>query len=744
MSLPPEDFRVRADALGAWLASTEGRIPNRRSADEYEQGLACWRHQRIHELHDGILSPGREKYLDAVAPGWRPLPRGADVWRSRAEQLGAWLASAEGCKPNRGSADAHERRLADWRYAQLALLRAGTLLPEREAYLDAVAEGWRQGSVDKFRIRAEELGRWMRAAGRVPNRRSTDAHERELGVWRNNLRLRLRTGKLSPEREACLDALAPGWRSVRRRGPEEFRAKAAELARWMRSTGRAPDARSVDGQERALAAWRANRITQLRAGKLSPEREACLDAVVPDWRPKPRGGPEEFRAKADRLARWMDSTGRVPSRRSEDAHELRLARWVLSQSNRLRAGTLPSEFEAYLDQVAPGWRPRPRVRAAAGAGAPARPARRETGMAAFRTRAAELGRWMGSTGEAPHVRSDDRHERALAGWRYEQTGSLRAGKLPPEREACLDALAPGWRTVRRDSPDAFRAKAAELGRWMGSTGRIPHVPGDDRHERLLAGWRFAQTAYLRAGKLSPEREACLDALAPGWRPTLGRPEAFRARAEELGRWIRSNGGLPPSRKGAPHGRALGSWRRRQVERLGSGTLPPEHERYLDQVAPGWRPRFRKAVEFPARARALGRWMVWSDGRVPSQLSYDLDERRLNRWRRRWLLQLRTGTLPSEHERYLDEVAPGWRPRARSGVDEFPARAVALGRWLVAADGRLPSGRSDDLHERRLNRWRRGWLFHLRNGTLSPEHERYLDQVAPGWRPRYRTEETPGA
>ena len=244
--------------------------------------------------------------------------------------------------------------------------------------------------------------------------------------------------------------------------------------------------------------------------------------------------------------------------------------------------------------------------------------------------------------------------------------------------------------------------------------------------------------HLHHRRLSPERVQYLDAVAPGWRPhRVTGVEGFRSRAEALGQWLSSNDGTFPSRHSKdPYEQQLGTWRQNQLSRLRHKKLSTARALYLDEVAPGWRARARgRVVEFPARARALGQWMVWADGKVPDGRSDDWYERRLNGWRRRWLAQLRTGTLSSEHEKYLDEVAPRWRPRARSGVDEFPARAQALGLWFATTDSRLPSGRSDDLHERRMYRWRQGWLFHLRNGTLSPEHEQYLDEVAPGWRPR---------
>jgi hypothetical protein len=289
--------------------------------------------------------------------------------------------------------------------------------------------------------------------------------------------------------------------------------------------------------------------------------------------------------------------------------------------------------------------------------------------------------------------------------------------------------------------EPFRTRADELGAWMRSSGgRTPSRHSEDEHERRLATWRYERLRRLRDGTLSPERKDCLDAVAPGWCPTP-QGDTFRAWAEALGAWLVSSGGRVPSRHSEDeHERALARWRIKQACQLRDGTLSPEREECLDAVAPGWRPRTRGAADFHARARAVGQWMVWSDGKVPDGRSDDWYERRLNEWRRRWLFQLRTGTLPSEQEQYLDEVAPGWRPRARSGVDEFPARAEALGR-LASADGRVPSGGSDDLHERRIRRWRRGWLFHLRNGTLQPEHEQYLDEVAPGWRPRRTNQPT---
>ena len=803
---PVDPFRVWAGELGQWMRSAGG-LPDRLSADEYERKLSRWRSRQVNKLTAGALSPERQECLDTAAPGWRPPQTRSEAFRGQAEALGSWLLSTGGRAPDRQSADARERHLADWRYTQLRHLGTGKLSPERQEYLDKVAPGWRpkpQITPEGFRARAEELGRWLCSAGVAPSSKSADAHERRLASWRRTQRDRLDAGTLPPERRECLDEVAPGWCTVlpRRGGgvacagaDDRFRARAEELGRWMRSAGRTPYRSSTDPHEQRLAQWKKSQLHRLRAGTLSPEREECLDEAAPGWRPTQL--PPAYCARAEELGRWMRTAGRTPSRLSADEDEVGLAKWRTMQVNRLGAGTLPTEREAYLDEVAAGWRPRPRV-----------------GRDGFGARAEELGRWMRSAGKAPSSSSADTYERRLAVWRYRQLEQLRVGTLSPEREACLDEVADGWRPASTSTPQWFRSQADELGRWIAAAGgRVPSQSSDDPHERRLSVWRHRQLSRLRHKKLPPEREQYLDETVPGWRPqALTGLEGFRARAQELGQWMTQHGGTAPSRRGrdplerrlgewrqvqfsrlrrarlpvereqyldevaagwrpravpgiegfrsraealgrwmASHGgtvpsrlsedtheRRLGMWRRRQVFRLRHQRLSTERALYLDEVAPGWRARDRgRAVEFPERARGLGRWMVWSDGNVPDARSDDWYERRINRWRRTWLAQLRTGTLLSEHERYLDEVAPGWRPRAGSGVDEFPARAEALGRWFASADGRLPSSRSDDLHERRMHRWRQGWVFHLRNGTLSPERERYLDDVAPGWRPRRR-------
>ncbi|MCL2091802.1 MAG: hypothetical protein FWH11_11515 [Micrococcales bacterium] len=352
-----------------------------------------------------------------------------------------------------------------------------------------------------------------------------------------------------------------------------FQARAAELGRWLRTFDKPPSTSGADAHERQLARWRTSQLGRLRRGELAREDEAHLDAVAPGWWAPTR--KERFRAQAAELGRWLRTYGKPPSASGADAHERQLARWRTSQLERLHRGVMAREYEAHLDAVAPGW------------WAPTRKER-------FRTRAAELGQWLRtSDGRPPYDQSDDVHERQLAGWRKHRLHQLRHGKLAREDEAHLDAVAPGWRA--RTSEERFEERfwavqAAELGRWLRTFDKPPSANSDDARERRLASWRMRQLGRLRRGELAREDEAHLDAVAPGWRALI-REERFRARAAELGQWLRaSDGRLPRPYSDDKHERQLASWRLAQMQRLRLGSLPHHREQHLDAVAPGWRPR----------------------------------------------------------------------------------------------------------------------------------------------------------
>ena len=83
-------------------------------------------------------------------------------------------------------------------------------------------------------------------------------------------------------------------------------------------------------------------------GRLSPERRAYLDQVLPGWDAPDPKSDEHFFAKADECAVWVAEHGRLPKQLEKP-----WCRWFTDV--RRRIGHLSPERRAYLDEHLPGW-----------------------------------------------------------------------------------------------------------------------------------------------------------------------------------------------------------------------------------------------------------------------------------------------------------------------------------------------------------------------------------------------------
>ena len=125
----------------------EGRLPvNGRS--RRESTLAEWLTRRRKDAGDGTLSPAYAAALDAI-PNWQDYPtkRDADAarWTRRVAEMTAYLAAGRDWPRHNKTEDQDERTLGVWLHTQRIDYRAGKLSAAKEAQLNKVIPGWRQG-----------------------------------------------------------------------------------------------------------------------------------------------------------------------------------------------------------------------------------------------------------------------------------------------------------------------------------------------------------------------------------------------------------------------------------------------------------------------------------------------------------------------------------------------------------------------------------------------------------------------
>ncbi|OMH32555.1 hypothetical protein [Tersicoccus sp. Bi-70] len=137
----------------------------------------------------------------------------------------------------------------------------------------------------------------------------------------------------------------------------------------------------------------------------------------------------------------------------------------------------------------------------------------------FKQKLAEYRDWLQRHGREPREHGENRHERALYGWLSRQRAADRDATLELANAAALDAIG-RWRrpALGHLKADHFDTRLEQFRRYVAAAGRLPtRRPGASEDERALAVWLQGLRAGDRAIWLTPEREAALTTVHPGWR-----------------------------------------------------------------------------------------------------------------------------------------------------------------------------------------------------------------------------------
>jgi superfamily II DNA or RNA helicase len=331
--------------------------------------------------------------------------------------------------------------------------------------------------------------------------------EFRLGGWVSENRSIFSNGRLSQQRIKALEAV-PGW--VWDGNEAIYQEGLAALQAFVDREGHARVSQAhvepFRGNELNLGAWASTRRMDYRAGGLSSDRLADLEAL-PGWVWDPNEA--DFQEGLAALQAFVDREGhaRVPATHAEpfEGGEFRLGGWVNSMRTNFKTGgtrSLSPERVAALEAV-PGWV------------WDVREADFQEGLAALR---AFVDREGHARVPAKHIESFEGGEFWLGRWVNSRRSNFRDGRLSPERIAAIEAV-PGW--IWNVSDADYQERLAALRAFVDREGhaRVPvgHVEEFNGKKLNLSRWVSGQrTNYSQRNPLlTVDRIAVLEAL-PGW------------------------------------------------------------------------------------------------------------------------------------------------------------------------------------------------------------------------------------
>ncbi|MGD9667848.1 MAG: Helicase associated domain protein [Hyphomicrobiaceae bacterium] len=272
-------------------------------------------------------------------------------WEKGFERLKAYLAKNGQAQVAASYVDETGFRLGSWTNTRRVSYKNGNIAAEQVAALEALP-GW---TWDVRRAEFEEGLKKLKAYVVIDGRAKPpdgfkDRTGYPLGRWVNNRRQDYKSGRLSPDKMALLEAF-PGWDWSP--GTTHFEKGMARLEAFAADTQHAQvPATYVDETGFKLGLWVFNRRRDFRTGKLAPENIAALENIK-GWTWNPFAS--KFEEGLERLKAFVaiEKHARVPASHVDDTG-FKLGDWVVNQRQAYRRGKLPAEKVGVLESI-DGW-----------------------------------------------------------------------------------------------------------------------------------------------------------------------------------------------------------------------------------------------------------------------------------------------------------------------------------------------------------------------------------------------------
>jgi hypothetical protein len=149
---PPPVTRITGDGLRNLnntiaLYRREDRLPSSSSSSARERALAMWLTRRRQDHDQGTLSPVYDDGLQEI-PDWEQRPRKDNDekrWNQRLQELTAHMAAGNDWPRHKRTDTEEERLLGMWLHIQRMKYRRRELARDKEAQLNTLLPGWRDG-----------------------------------------------------------------------------------------------------------------------------------------------------------------------------------------------------------------------------------------------------------------------------------------------------------------------------------------------------------------------------------------------------------------------------------------------------------------------------------------------------------------------------------------------------------------------------------------------------------------------
>lgn len=274
-------------------------------------------------------------------------------------------------------------------------------------------------------------------------------------------------------------------------------------------------------------------------------------------------------------------------------------------------------------------------------------------------------------------------------------------------------------------PDDFQwsSRFKSVEKYFTEQGTLPALTTLDSAEKSILNWVGAQRYHLKKGTLSDRRVELLDSIMPAWRED-SLEIAWLRQFQLTKEFVEANGTLP-AQKGNSDTDQIGVWVSDQKHRFSKGLLNERRVALLDSEIPLWREK--KEDRWGKNLMEVSTF-IEANGRFPTTVSDDNQERRYGVWLSVSRTSAAKGTLSAARTSALDAAIPLWNVGKKEIWHQNLDKAVAY----VDAHGHIPAQR-DAGEAGVIGSWVMAQKRLSNLGKMSLERVTALDERLPLWR-----------
>ena len=203
-------FNDSYDELKQWIIINK-KLPSENSKDLHEKQLGNWCSNKRRDKKKGKLSDVKIKKLELLDEWYwtdENINKVIESFDDSYDELKQWIEINKKL-PSSTSKNQQEKQFGIWCCTQRRNQRKGKLSDERIKKLKLL-DGWYWKQEDLFDDSYDELEQWIKINKKLPNKRSNNQEEKQIGIWCSYQRQNKKKGKLSDAKIKKIEKL-PFW-----------------------------------------------------------------------------------------------------------------------------------------------------------------------------------------------------------------------------------------------------------------------------------------------------------------------------------------------------------------------------------------------------------------------------------------------------------------------------------------------------------------------------------------------------